>query len=228
MVKVLSEDEIELERFRDILRRGFSADPWARVGGKPSFIKESIIDFDNSDTIEKKVHNVGDIKSLKVSENLAISAVKSIVKSAETDVEVAEALNTTVEKNGVTIGNWRIKVRQAAISGKNKKHYDVLNVLTGKVIFRDLLVYEAALAIVRQLNLGKQIDSPEVNQIVSLEEIYTRNSINAISYRRSILKAKKDNQEEKEFNLENRLKIALQKAQDAELNIIKLSKTALR
>ncbi|NJO62654.1 MAG: hypothetical protein HC836_31820 [Richelia sp. RM2_1_2] len=56
------EDSEQLEIFRALIKRGFSADPWARVGGKPSFITTDLnIDFIESDD-DKKVKNTNNKK----------------------------------------------------------------------------------------------------------------------------------------------------------------------
>jgi hypothetical protein len=136
------------------------------------------------------------------SSNADVSAMKSILESfygaaedalTETfevsnyDPKLKEALHTKKTNEGVMIGRWEVRVKLVESQSRNqkpRKHYDVLNPATGETMFSELVIFEAAHAIVRYLNKGLTAEHPKIQEIADLEEIYRRNRQDAMIFKK--------------------------------------------
>lgn len=216
----------ELERFRTILRNGFSADPWARVGGKPNWAEPNLIDVDMDDTI--KSESITPIVEI-ITElyNTPTNAVEKLIEASSDNPEIAEALNTTKLDDGIIIGKWKICARLVGSGKKQRKQFDIINTLTKKTVVKMLCIYEAALAIVRYLNNGKHISSQEIQNVLQLEKSFYAHRTDSINYNINMIRALKRNDEEKAFVLETRKKDAIVKALQLEKEIQCLADSAL-
>ncbi|NJO62655.1 MAG: hypothetical protein HC836_31825 [Richelia sp. RM2_1_2] len=150
-----------------------------------------------------------------------------MLEISQSNPEIAEALSIKSDKNGVYVNKWYIKVRSAEVVGKVKKHFDIIDIVTKKVLVADLFLYEAALAIVRYLNTNKLLTSPEIANILFLEKKYTQSSIDALLHKRNMIKAQRDKNEEKAFYSESRYKDSLHKALKLESDIKGILKISL-
>lgn len=98
------------------------------------------------------------------------------------DRMLTEALETEITPEGARVGGWDIKVHG---EGKQKL-YDVVGVNEGVVIARDLSLYEAALGLVRVLNAGGVVNSPEALEILSAEREYASALHDAVLFARRL------------------------------------------
>jgi hypothetical protein len=97
------------------------------------------------------------------------SAVDNVVMTNTPEVKLA--LETEKTSDGVSIGAWKITVRENAGSGN---YYDIRHKDSEHVIAADLRLYEAAHAIVKLLDSGETFTSPIIKSVLDFENDYSR------------------------------------------------------
>lgn len=91
-----------------------------------------------------------------------------VISEQNYDLPLREALATERTASGARIGSWEIRLNE---SGK-RTLYDVVNVVSGDSLASDLLLYEAAYGLVRILNNGGKINSPDAIDLLRAEQDY--------------------------------------------------------
>lgn len=91
------------------------------------------------------------------------------------DLAMEEAIVTEAFDDGIRIGEWEIRT-----VGKNL--FDVARAGEFNALVREITLYEAAVGLVRLLNNGKAINSPEVLSLLNTEQTYASNVSDAIRY----------------------------------------------
>jgi hypothetical protein len=109
-----------------------------------------------------------DVAEMKAILERFYAAADHVVTEAVSDRELREALATEPTPNGARIGAWEIRAYQ---SGQHKL-YDVVNGTTGQPLAAALLLYEAAHGLVRMLNNGGRINSPDAIELLRAEQEY--------------------------------------------------------
>ncbi|MNK29869.1 hypothetical protein D3C87_482720 [compost metagenome] len=125
----------------------------------------------------------------KILENFygaAGEAISEVVRESTHDRRLQEAMQTHRTDEGAIIGSWevRVKITESAKNGAKVKMYDVLHPGTKSILFSDLVIFEAAHAIVRYLNKGLPTTHNKIVEIADLEEIYRRNRQDAIIFKK--------------------------------------------
>lgn len=134
--------------------------------------------------------------------------------TAATDPSLKEAINTKKTSNGTIIGDWEIKTLT-----EGQKEYSVINRMTGNSIANNLMLYEAALGIVRNLNKGQGLNTPSMKKILELEESFVRFKDKATSARRMAVKSYKAGDTQKGEILENEFELFRSKALDVKTEL---------
>jgi hypothetical protein len=116
----------------------------------------------------------------------ADNAADIVNDQATYDRELREALHTEETPGGSRIGNWEITIREEG----RRKFY---NVGQGEVyIASDLLLYEAAQGLVRILNNGGRLNSPQAINLLRLEQVYASALNDAVLYKHYLVKHSHD------------------------------------
>lgn len=110
-------------------------------------------------------------------------ATNSIIEDAKYDSTLREALITHKTPDGVVIGSWEVRAKLSE-SESGKKFYDVVNPDTSEVLFNNLVIFEAAHAIVRYLNKGLKPNHQKIEEIADLEEVFRRNRQDAAIFKK--------------------------------------------
>jgi hypothetical protein len=113
------------------------------------------------------------------------TAVK-VTEQAIYDPELREALTMEQTPRGSRIGVWEIEMRE---EGK-RRFYSVEQ--SGITIATDLLLYEAAHGLVRILNGGGRMNSPQAINLLRLEQDYTSALNDAVLYKHYLVKNPRD------------------------------------
>lgn len=132
------------------------------------------------------------------------STTQRLVEESVEDEEVRDVFVTRKEDNRVVHGMYEINVRVDESSKKPRHYYDVSHTASNAVLFKDLVLYEAAHLIVKYLNKGYPINSPEVKHVIDLEEKYSRNRIDAARYKARAKKCLAEGNREKAEILKHR------------------------
>ena len=107
---------------------------------------------------------------------------KKTVEQGENNKELYEALHTQKTDDGVRVGSW--KIEQNIIENSNKKIFNVIHVDTHEPIAKDLMLYEAAYALVKMFNKGYTITDGKVQEIVNLEERFSTSYSDASQFKK--------------------------------------------
>lgn len=151
------------------------------------------------------------------------STHKGLWQESAHDPEVREALITEKQHHAVKIGQYKIHVTEDADRTAGKQHYSVVNVVSGDTLAHELSLYEAAHGLVRMLNKGLWINSPQVRSLLEAEATYTGHRIDAIRYHRMIQKAHKQPTVDNKLDLyETRKQTSLDKSMQAKRMVKKI------
>lgn len=110
----------------------------------------------------------------------ADGAARSLVQESKRDPQLRESMMMAETPSGARFGEWEIEVRENG----GRKFYDITR--GDEKIASDLTLYEAALGIVRALNNGRYINSPDVRSILKDEEEYAHALHDAILFKRRL------------------------------------------
>jgi len=129
--------------------------------------------------------NSSNADAMKVILERFYSATDQAITSPDVAItpELHDAITTSRTPKGVQIGNWTIDVN---VVNEKLKTYDVNNVRTGETIAKELLLYEAAHALVKLLNRGIAINTPRVREVLALEEAFMKHRNDAVQFRRKM------------------------------------------
>ena len=119
-----------------------------------------------------------------------IDAMSKIMKGFnEATTSVAHKVKKTITEStrtekGVSIGAFSVE--------KNKEdRYDILDTRSDSVLFEDIQLYETVCCIANHLNEGKTINSPEIMEIIRINELFDRHYSSAIQHKNSYQVAKR-------------------------------------
>lgn len=143
------------------------------------------------------------------------NAVSNINDSAKTDRTLRQALVTESTKTGSRIGSWEIV--------KHGKMFDVVNTKTREPIATDLMLYEAAVSLARNLNEGISITDKRIRDVLLLEDDFVRNRNDAATYKNSAKVALKSGNDTKAAIAEDRYDGAQARALEAHDRILALA-----
>lgn len=96
------------------------------------------------------------------------SAAGTVIKEAPLDRDLRDSLNMELTETGAKYGGWEIVVKK---TGK-RSLYDVINIETRAVLAADLMLYEAAIGVVRHLNEDGFINSKPLLEMLRYEQEY--------------------------------------------------------
>ena len=114
--------------------------------------------------------------------SVANQTAESLAESVNHSSDVREAIQTKKLEHGVQIGNWQVVTR--LMEGQtNKKVFEVSHATNNQILYSDLAVYEAALAVVKYLNTGMTLSDPKIRTVLDLEETFNRNRIDAARFK---------------------------------------------
>mgnify|MGYP003652043857 FL=1 len=119
-----------------------------------------------------------------------IDAMSKIMKGFnEATTSVAHKVKKTITEStrtekGVSIGAFSVE--------KNKEdRYDILDTRSDTVLFEDIQLYETVCCIANHLNEGKTINSPEIMEIIRINQLFERHYTSAVQHKHSYQVAKR-------------------------------------
>lgn len=115
--------------------------------------------------------------------NASANTAKTLVEDSRYDPRVREAISTTKTNDGLKIGEYRVTTTMLENSiGSSQKAYNVVD-SNNNVLCENLTVSEAAHAVIRYLIKGLTLDHGKVQNILELEETFSRNRADAARFR---------------------------------------------
>lgn len=129
--------------------------------------------------------DVADMKAILERFNGVVDVAReTLLEEAQTNQVAKEALITVPTDKGARIGQYEIRTRVLESIKGAKKLYDVYSKSGNYLIAKDLMLYEAAYALVKALNTGKLINDPIVKRILQLEEHFCTHRSDAARFRK--------------------------------------------
>ena len=119
-----------------------------------------------------------------------IDAMSNIMKGfAEATTSVAHKVKKTITESTKT--DKGVKVGAFSVEKNKEDRYDILDTRSDSVLFEDIQLYETVCCIANHLNEGKAINSPEIMEIIKLNDLFERHYNGAIQHKNSYQVAKR-------------------------------------
>ena len=161
-------DVDEMERFRQIME-----------GKKPEPASNPVTD--EVPFVLEQGPSKADISQMAGLLKIMETSANTVVKTANTDRTLKEALETKPLSNGAIIGNWSItKHKRDGVTNKKENYYKIFNPNTGEQINEEIFILEAAKALVKMLNCGMMINDHEVTKVIQEDTEYQRLRLKAL------------------------------------------------
>ena len=121
-----------------------------------------------------------------------IDAMSKIIKGFEkATTNVAAKVKTTISESTKT--DKGVNVGAFSVEKNAESRYDILDRRSNSILFEDIQLYEAVCCIAKYLNEDKPINSPEIADIIRINEKFERHYIGAIQHKHSYQVAKRSN-----------------------------------
>ena len=119
-----------------------------------------------------------------------IDAMSRIIKGFENATSnVAAKVKTTISESTKT--DKGVNVGAFSVEKNDEDRYNILDRRSNSVLFKDIQLYESVCCIAKHLNEGKPINSPEIADIIRINELFERHYTGAIQHKHSYQVAKR-------------------------------------
>ena len=121
-----------------------------------------------------------------------VDAMAKIMKGFnEATTSVAYKVKKTITESTKT--DKGVKVGAFSVEKNNEDRYNIIDTRSDSILFEDIQLYETVCCIANHLNEGKTINSPEITDIIRINELFERHYIGAIQHKHSYQVAKRAN-----------------------------------
>ena len=107
----------------------------------------------------------------------------------EATTSVAHKVKKTITESTKT--EKGVKVGAFSVEKNKESRYDILDTRSDSILFEDIQLYETVCCIANHLNEGKTINSPEIMEIIRINQLFERNYTTAIQHKHSYQVAKR-------------------------------------
>jgi hypothetical protein len=119
-----------------------------------------------------------------------VDAMAKIMKGfSEATTSVAHKVKKTITESTKT--EKGVKVGAFSVEKNADDRYDILDTRSDSVLFESIKLYETVCCITNHLNEGKTINSPEIMEIIKINELFDRHYSNAVQHKHSYQVAKR-------------------------------------
>ena len=108
---------------------------------------------------------------------------------SEATTSVAHKVKKTITESTKT--EKGVKVGAFSVEKNADDRYDILDTRSDSVLFESIKLYETVCCIANHLNEGKTINSPEIMEIIRINELFERHYNSAVQHKHSYQVAKK-------------------------------------
>ena len=121
-----------------------------------------------------------------------IDAMSKIIKGFEKATSnVAAKVKTTISESTKT--EKGVNVGAFSVEKNDEDRYNIIDRRSNSILFEDIQLYESVCCIAKYLNEDKPINSPEITDIIRINELFERHYIGAIQHKHSYQVAKREN-----------------------------------
>ncbi len=107
----------------------------------------------------------------------------------EATTSVAHKVKKTITESTKT--EKGVKVGAFSVEKNTGDRYNILDTRSDSILFEDIKLYETVCCIANHLNEGKTINSPEIMEIIKINELFDRHYSNAVQHKHSYQVAKR-------------------------------------
>jgi hypothetical protein len=119
-----------------------------------------------------------------------VDAMAKIMRGfSEATTSVAHKVKKTITESTKT--EKGVKVGAFSVEKNKEERYDILDTRSDSILFQDIQLYETVCCIANHLNEGKTINSPEIMEIIRINELFDRHYSSAIQHKNSYQVAKR-------------------------------------
>ena len=119
-----------------------------------------------------------------------VDAMAKIMKGfSEATTSVAYKVKKTITESTKT--EKGVKVGAFSVEKNTDDRYDILDTRSDSILFEDIKLYETVCCIANHLNEGKTINSPEIMEIIRINETFERHYGSAVQHKHSYQVAKR-------------------------------------
>ena len=119
-----------------------------------------------------------------------VDAMAKIMKGfSEATTSVAHKVKKTITESTKT--EKGVKVGAFSVEKNADDRYDILDTRSDSILFEGIKLYETVCCIANHLNEGKTINSPEIMEIIKINELFDRHYSNAVQHKHSYQVAKR-------------------------------------
>jgi len=109
-------------------------------------------------------------------------AAYEMVNESQQDLELATAVNTQRNEQGVSVSRYDIRTEKKTVSeGLKKTFYYVVDNQTGRIVHDDLGLFESAMGIVKHMLYTKKQN--KIDRIVELDQAYVGYVVETYGYK---------------------------------------------
>jgi hypothetical protein len=112
------------------------------------------------------------------------ATASDVIAEAPRDRDLRDSLNMELTETGAQYGGWEIIVKKSG----NRSLYDVIHTATSEKIAADLMLYEAAVGLVRHLNDDGYVNSRELLEMLKAEQDYAGAVNDMVIYKHHLTK----------------------------------------
>jgi hypothetical protein len=121
-----------------------------------------------------------------------VDAMSKIIKGFEKATSnVAAKVKTTISESTKT--EKGVNVGAFSVEKNDEDRYNIIDRRSNSILFEDIQLYESVCCIAKYLNEDKPINSPEITDIIRINELFERHYIGAIQHKHSYQVAKREN-----------------------------------
>ena len=119
-----------------------------------------------------------------------VDAMARIMKGfSEATTSVAHKVKKTITESTKT--EKGVKVGAYSVEKNKEDRYDILDTRSDSILFQDIQLYETVCCIANHLNEGKTINSPEIMEIIRINQLFERHYTSAVQHKHSYQVAKR-------------------------------------
>jgi len=143
----------------------------------------------------------------------------TVMENRYIDPQLNEALDTRRIGNSVKLQNYQIMIQEDQSRLAGTQYYSIYHSSTQDIIADNISLYEVALSVVKLLNNGKYVNSPEITRLFEHDDRYTSNRTDAVRFKRRMKLAQKERDFQKSDLYESRMQRSLDNAMTAKREI---------
>ena len=137
-------------------------------------------------------------------------ASEMLAEDAMNDIDLAVAINQTVTESSVRVHNYKIDIVPMDFAGRKKNFYNIIDLAEGKIMHKELALFETAMGIVKKYIVNTisgvdELEQLDVEYANALYEVYMHKYNAKKAINEDIALAKVDNANRRVFEAKSKI-----------------------